>query len=204
MMRCPTCSYPVGLKPFTHYQDTDFCSMRCCDEYKKKRVNADPEQAKFDTNPIIHGVGITSGTCEKCGWAITDPSQPCPVTPHSDHKPKGLRYDEDKPRVDLIPADVLLALGRHYMVGSKKYYDDNWRMGLSYKSTYGCLMRHLLQWWNGEDMDEETGSHHLDAVIWNAVALRYFELHPEQYRGFDNRWYLHNTHNDGTTEGEQE
>jgi hypothetical protein len=40
-----------------------------------------------------------------------------------------------------------------------------------------ALMRHLLAFLMGEDIDPETGSSHLIAVIWHCMTLRYFQLH---------------------------
>lgn len=102
----------------------------------------------------------------------------------------GLRLDEGKSRVDLIPAEVLMSLGDLYREGAKKYSDDNWRKGIPYKRMYGSLLRHLLKWWAGSEIDEETGVHHLDAVIWGAVGLRYFEMYPELYKQFDDRFIV--------------
>lgn len=100
----------------------------------------------------------------------------------------GLRYNEGKIRVSLIPFEVILTLAKHYTIGAKKYEDHNWRKGLSYSETVDSMMRHFIAWQLGEKTDEETGAHHLDAAIWNLVALRYFEMYPEQYAKFDDRY----------------
>jgi hypothetical protein len=115
--------------------------------------------------------------------------QEIPVT-QDELQAGGTRADRGKARVDLIPPEVLIELGKLYEHGAKKYTPDNWRRGMDYSRMYGSLMRHLLKFWSGEAMDEE-GFHHLDAVIWGAVGLRYFELHPDAYEGFDDRWPSH-------------
>lgn len=87
-------------------------------------------------------------------------------------------------RYDLIPPIALLALAEHYGKGAAKYSDRNWERGYDWNLSFAALNRHLWAWWNGEDIDEETGSNHLDAVMFHAVALRTFtETHPE----LDNR-----------------
>lgn len=101
---------------------------------------------------------------------------------------EGLRYNRGKARVTLVPFEVLLALAEHYTIGAEKYEDNNWRKGLKYNDTMDCAMRHIIAFQTGENMDEETGSHHLIAAIWNLVALHYFELYPDRYKEFDNRW----------------
>lgn len=87
-------------------------------------------------------------------------------------------------RYDLIPAEPLRLLARHYSVGAKKYDDDNWRKGYDWKLSYAAMQRHANQFWAGEDIDTETGTPHIIAVAWHAFALAEFQqIHPE----FDSR-----------------
>ena len=87
-------------------------------------------------------------------------------------------------RFDLIPEVPLYSLAEHYGRGADKYDDDNWRRGYSWSISFAALNRHLWTWWNGEDIDPELGSNHLDAVAWHAFTLREFTVtHPE----LDNR-----------------
>ena len=99
----------------------------------------------------------------------------------------GYKADEGKSRVDLIPPDVLLELGNLYGMGARKYADDNWKLGMEYKRVYSAMQRHALKWWNGEELDQVDGQHHLDSVIWSAITLRYYMLHYEEYKDFDSR-----------------
>lgn len=87
-------------------------------------------------------------------------------------------------RFDLLPAEPLIALARHYGVGSRKYEDRNWERGANWDLFFAALQRHAWAWWNGEDIDEETGSNHMTAVAWQAFALvELAKTHPE----FDTR-----------------
>ena len=87
-------------------------------------------------------------------------------------------------RFDLIPEIPLYSLAEHYGRGADKYEDHNWRRGYPWSISFAALNRHLWTWWNGEDIDPELGSNHLDAVAWHAFTLREFvETHP----GLDNR-----------------
>ena len=83
-------------------------------------------------------------------------------------------------RFDLVPVRPLTALAEHYGRGAAKYADRNWEQGTDWSLNYAALMRHVTQWWNGEDEDADTGSHHLTAVAWHAFALLEFAVtHPE-------------------------
>lgn len=84
-------------------------------------------------------------------------------------------------RFDLIPAGPLTELAKHYGAGAKKYEDRNWERGYRWSLSFAAMMRHAWAWWRGEDSDEETGSHHLVAVAWHALALLEFRhTHPEK------------------------
>ena len=54
--------------------------------------------------------------------------------------------------------------------------DRNWERGYRWSLSVGALRRHLSAWLSGESVDPETGSNHLIAVAWHAIALFIFEL----------------------------
>lgn len=83
-------------------------------------------------------------------------------------------------RFDLIPADALMALAEHYGKGALKYDERNWERGYAWSLSFQALQRHVWQFWEGEDFDEQTGSHHMIAAAWHAFALyRFSRTHPE-------------------------
>jgi hypothetical protein len=79
-------------------------------------------------------------------------------------------------RFDLIPTEFEVALATHYGLGARKYADRNWERGYRWSLSVGALRRHLAAWLSGESLDPETGSNHLIAVAWHAIALFIFEL----------------------------
>lgn len=79
-------------------------------------------------------------------------------------------------RYDLIPVEFERALATHYGLGARKYAERNWERGYKWSLSVGALRRHLAAWLDGEDDDPETGSNHLIAVAWHAVALFIFQL----------------------------
>jgi hypothetical protein len=87
-------------------------------------------------------------------------------------------------RFDLLPWNALREIAEHYGKGAEKYDDRNWEKGYDWSLSYAALQRHLTAWWQGEDIDAETGSSHLAAVAFHVLALLTFkETHPEK----DNR-----------------
>lgn len=39
----------------------------------------------------------------------------------------GLKYDDGKPRLDLVPPEAVMALGRVLTYGAEKYAPNSWR-----------------------------------------------------------------------------
>lgn len=97
-------------------------------------------------------------------------------TIHTDPDSGGMKAGNLE-RHGLIPVEPLRELARHYGRGARKYADDNWRLGYDWHLSYDALQRHASAFWGGEDIDEETGSHHLTAVAWHAFTLYWFSLH---------------------------
>lgn len=77
-------------------------------------------------------------------------------------------------RYDLIPAGPLRLLAEHYGRGARKYADRNWERGYRWSLSFAALQRHVWAFWGGENVDAETGSQHLVAVAWHALALLEF------------------------------
>ena len=83
-------------------------------------------------------------------------------------------------RYDLIPAAPLYELACLYGVGALKYDERNFEAGYEWSKSFGAMQRHAWLFWNGEDIDPETGCHHLASVVWNAMALMLFtQTHTE-------------------------
>lgn len=99
----------------------------------------------------------------------------------------GKRYNDGKARIDLVPNAVIYGLARVMTYGASKYEANNWRRGMKYSVPYACAMRHLLKWWEGEDVDAESGEPHLYHVLANiGMLIEYEQTCPEQddrYKG---------------------
>lgn len=90
--------------------------------------------------------------------------------------PQGRKDDDSKPPLHLIPWDALEEASKAYALGLKKYGPRNWEAGLAYSRLYRALISHALAWFQkGEEFDNE-GNSHLNAIVFNALALRAFTL----------------------------
>lgn len=77
-------------------------------------------------------------------------------------EPSGLKYDQEKPRVDLLDPLALEGLARVLTFGAKKYAAHNWRGGISFCRLLGAALRHIFAILRGEDVDAESGLPHVD------------------------------------------
>jgi hypothetical protein len=107
------------------------------------------------------------------------------------HRPqeteKGLRFNENKTRIDLVPPSAILALSDVLTAGAVKYSPRNWEKGMEWSKPYASAMRHMLKFWSGEDIDPETGLPHLAHAMTNmAFLIEYMEKHKQyddRYKG---------------------
>ena len=94
--------------------------------------------------------------------------------------------DQEKIQLELIPAEMITALGSILTFGAQKYAARNWEEGMKWSRVYGALMRHLWAWWNPlqSSQDHETGKSHL----WHAACcIAFLVAYEERGTGEDDR-----------------
>lgn len=103
----------------------------------------------------------------------------------------GVKHDQEKSMVGLIPPRALLEEGYVWGMGAKKYSPHNWRGGLTILRLCGAIMRHTIAIMAGEDIDPESGRHHAAHIRCDAGMLIEFfyenraEL-DDRYKGANN------------------
>lgn len=124
--------------------------------------------------------------CDLCRlqWDMNDPAPPhCPRSEAI--AAGGHKDDRGKVRMELIPPELLVAVGDVLTFGAEKYADRNWEHGLKWSRPFGALMRHMWAWWGGEQKDPETGRSHL----WHAACcIAFLVAYEERGDGEDDRW----------------
>ena len=86
---------------------------------------------------------------------------------------KFTKYDGGKPKHSLLPAGIMNGVAEVMAFGANKYERDNWRKCKQMSSYYDACHRHLEQFWEGIDHDEESGLHHIDHALCNLVFLKW-------------------------------
>ena len=117
---------------------------------------------------------------EETGWEkacremVEDPG-PQKESPFAVSKPSnpkdacGIR----KAPMSTLPAPVLLEMGLAMLEGARKYGRHNYRaVGVRASVYYDAFMRHVTAWWEGEDIDPDSGLPHLSKAGACLVVLR--------------------------------
>jgi len=76
--------------------------------------------------------------------------------------------------ISVIPFTVLGELALALLEGARKYGRHNWRVAGVRASVYidAVIMRHLAPFWEGEDIDRESGLSHITKAIAGLTVLR--------------------------------
>jgi len=82
-----------------------------------------------------------------------------------------LKFDQEKPRMELLPTKPLLGVSRVLTFGAKKYAAHNWRGGFEYSRLIGAALRHITAFNDGEDLDPESGESHIDHALCTLMFL---------------------------------
>lgn len=78
-----------------------------------------------------------------------------------------------KAPMSTVSATVLAEVGVAMLEGASKYGRHNYRfVGVRCSVYYDATMRHLMTWWEGEDLDADSGMSHITKAITALVVLR--------------------------------
>src|SRR5262245_56392487 len=83
------------------------------------------------------------------------------------------KYGVRKPSLSCVPANVLMEVAVAMSEGAFKYGRHNFREEKVYASVYyDAAMRHCMSWWEGEDVDPDSGISHITKAIASLIVLR--------------------------------
>lgn len=72
-----------------------------------------------------------------------------------------------------VSAPVLMEMGLAMLEGDRKYGRHNYRViGVKASIYYDAAMRHLMAWWEGEDIDPDSGLSHITKALSCLAVLR--------------------------------
>ncbi len=109
---------------------------------------------------------------------------------------KALKYDDNKPRMELLDPYAMAEIAKVMAYGAKKYTKDgvpgehNWRKGFAWSRLYGAALRHIMSHMNGDSTDPDTGSSHLAHA---ACCIMFLQWHEKNKPELDDRYKLEPT-----------
>jgi len=108
--------------------------------------------------PLVDPYG--EGACEPMIEAPQG-SSPRITSEAPDSNPK-TAFGIQKTPLHLVPPPALIAEAEVFGLGARKYGPYNWREHSVSSSIYqAAALRHLMAWWEGQDIDPESGQSHL-------------------------------------------
>jgi hypothetical protein len=92
----------------------------------------------------------------------------------------GKKFDQEKPRYDLVPWEQIDDVAMVLTYGAIKYAPDNWMKVKGARWRYvAAAFRHLVARARGEINDSETGLPHTAHCVCCLLFLGWFDKHPE-------------------------
>lgn len=86
----------------------------------------------------------------------------------------GTKFDNEKPRYELMDAHFMDEVAMVLSHGAKKYADNNWQQVRPWTRYLGALLRHAFAIMRGQLYDEESGLSHAAHLGCNAMFIHYF------------------------------
>lgn len=115
---------------------------------------------------------LTFGPVERQPVHLSGVAYPVLPVEIKDTNPKdaiGIR----KAPMSTVPGNVLAEIGVAMLEGASKYGRHNYRAaGVRASVYYDAAMRHLIAWWEGEDIDPDSGMSHVTKLLACMTVLR--------------------------------
>ena len=137
-------------------------------------------ECKLKDDPMYCG-NNTRNDKESISYKLVEQCKPKDM--EQENKTEARKNDrlDDKLRWELLPLEDVEDIVRVYTAGAKKYGPDQWQnLPDGIRRYKAALLRHLVEFDKGNEIDEETGCRHLAQVAWNAIAMLHISKQQKQ------------------------
>ena len=125
------------------------------------------------TNKAIN-VYVTHQPCEICKKYLNELfNEPIIKVVDLDDKKAFIKHDDGKTQYQYLSSKFIKEMAEITTQGAKKYGERNYLQGdeQALMRIYDALMRHLMAWRSGDEVDPESGKSHLSHVACNAMMI---------------------------------
>lgn len=107
------------------------------------------------------------------------------ANPFAAMRPQALKVPEGKVMLHLLPPGPLCDIARvRQWAADTKYQPWDWTLSRNWTEYYDAMLRHMFAWQTGQNLDPESGLHHVAHACCNGLFLLEF-FHST--KGVDNR-----------------
>lgn len=104
----------------------------------------------------------------------------------SETSSQSARHNQGKVQLREVDPAFIIGLGE-VLTAARGFYDEgNWQKETKFSTPYESAQRHLLKFWSGQELDDQTGKHHLLHAATNLMFLFY---HLDSGKGIDDRLF---------------
>ncbi len=131
------------------------------------------DRAKAKGIPVLHTIEALEDWRRRNGEDTSCPIEPEPLAAVvKESNPKDA-VGVAKAPASTVPLPVLLEIGVAMLEGARKYGRHNYRaIGVRSSVYFDAAFRHLSAWWEGEDVDPDSGLSHITKAIATLAVLR--------------------------------
>jgi hypothetical protein len=132
-----------------------------------------------DMLPTFYGESLKSEAAMRMGMQEPEDTNKYQGL-HDVMYPEGKKTDDGKPNWSLMPWHALNEVQRVMDYGAKKYTENNWMYVKRPRPRYlAAMFRHVIAYAKGEQLDAESGMHHLAHAVCCALFIIHFEMENE-------------------------
>lgn len=89
---------------------------------------------------------------------------------------EGQKHDAGKTRWDLMPWSSVVEVAQVLTDALGEYEANSWQRVPNARARYfAATLRHLIDWWEGDEFDKKSHHHHLSHAACNVLFLRWLD-----------------------------
>lgn len=132
------------------------------------------KQCAFYDGMFASGGRCSENPCDDGHYVLKEKAQ-APAVSQTQSKPTNPKdaIGVRKVPMSTVPAGVLMDVALALLEGASKYGRHNYRgVGVRASVYYDATIGHLMDWWEGDDIDQDSGLSHVTKAIASLVVLR--------------------------------